>query len=127
MTPAFLIAALIAMQAAPAAERTDTLPPETTPVELSLESKAGLRCAAAFALVSYGQSTGDPFTANWPNLGDRGREFFVRELARIMDETGLDRAGIDRLASREAQELIDKGEVDAVMPSCLVLLEQSVR
>ncbi|MFL0357618.1 hypothetical protein ACI5KX_14230 [Erythrobacter sp. GH1-10] len=92
---------------------------------LSQESKALLRCSAAFAIVSHGQSVGNEAALKWPRLDTRGREFFVRSLAQLMDETGLDRDGISALVSTEAQGLWDRQEVDKVMPSCLVMLEAS--
>lgn len=107
-----LLAALLAAQPAPA------------PV-LSQESRALLRCSAAFALVSRRQANGDATARRWPALDVRGREFFVRSLAQLMDQTGLDRDGIALLAGVEAKALQDSGEADAIMPSCLVMLESS--
>ena len=92
---------------------------------LSQESKALLRCSAAFALVSHGQSIGNEDALKWPSLETRGREFFVRSLAQLMDETGLGREGISQLVSSEAQRLWDEGEVDKVMPACLIMLDAS--
>ncbi|MBD2842865.1 hypothetical protein [Erythrobacter rubeus] len=92
---------------------------------LSQESKALLRCSAAFAVVSHGQSISNEAALKWPPLDTRGREFFVRALAQLMDETGLDRAGISQLVSAEAQRLWDDGEIEAVMPACLVMLDAS--
>jgi len=101
-----------------------TAQPSDTPA-LSAESEALLRCSAAFAMVSHGQQAGNEDALEWPRLEKRGREFFVRSLARLMDETDLDRAGISRLASAEAQRLRDDGEVEKVMPACLLMLEGS--
>lgn len=98
---------------------------QAAPAELSQESRALLRCSAAFAMVSHGQSVGNEAALQWPRLDTRGREFFVRSLARLMDETGLDRDGISALVSAEAQRLWDNGEVDQVMPACLLMLEGS--
>jgi hypothetical protein len=118
LTP--LIAALLAAQSAQApAQPPAELPP------LSQESRALLRCSAAFALVSQRQSIGEEAARKWPPLETRGREFFVRSLAQLMDETGLDREGIAWLAGFEAKALRDSGETDKVMPSCLVMLEAS--
>ena len=83
----------------------------------------GLRCAAAFALVAQGQATGDAAAKAWPDLSMRGREFFVRAMARLMDETGRDRTGIAALVNAEAQALTTSGELQKVMPSCLLMLE----
>lgn len=84
-----------------------------------------LRCSAAFALVSYGQSNGNEAALAWPQLDPRGQEFFVRSMAKLMDDTGLDRDQVSALASAEAQRLLDEDQVDAVMPSCLAMLEGS--
>lgn len=92
---------------------------------LSQENRALVRCAAAFALVAEGQAKGNAAAKNWPPIEARGREFFVRALAQLMDATGLDRGGISQLVGAEAQALWDRGEVDKVMPSCLVMLEAS--
>lgn len=112
------IAALLAAQPAPAS-------PPPPAAALSQGSRALLRCSAAFALVSRRQANGDPVALRWPALEVRGREFFVRSLAQLMDETGLDRDGIAWLAGAEAKALQDSGEADKVMPSCLVMLESS--
>ena len=104
----------LALQSAPA-----------EPAPLSQENRALLRCAAAFALVAQGQAAGDAAAKAWPDLSVRGREFFVRAMARLMDETGRDRAGIAALANTEAQALSASGDVAKIMPSCLLMLESS--
>lgn len=112
-------AALLALQSA-------TPPsPQTAPdrVALSAQNSAALRCSAAFALVSYGQDNGNEAAMKWPALDARGREFFVRTLARIMDDTGIDRDGAAKLIEREAQGLLDNGQIDSIMPPCLALLD----
>lgn len=119
----FLAAALLAsMQAAPQSQ-APSFDPDS--VQLSLENRAMLRCSAAFALVSYGQSNGNEAALAWPQLDPRGQEFFVRSMAKLMDDTGLDRDQVSALASAEAQRLLDEDQVDAVMPSCLAMLEGS--
>ncbi len=95
------------------------------PVKLSMEAQAALRCSAAFALVSYGQAHGEESAAKWPDLDTRGREYFVRVMAQLIDETGRDRDQVAALAQAEAQRLLDAGEVDRVMPACLTMLENS--
>jgi hypothetical protein len=112
LTP--LLAAALALQAAPAA-----------PPNLSQEDRALLRCSAAFALVAEGQAKGNAAAKKWPPVEVRGREFFVRALARLMDATGLDRDGISQLVGAEAQAIWDNGEVEKVMPACLVMLDAS--
>lgn len=114
MTANLIGAALLALSAQTAAQ-----------AELSSEGKAMLRCSAAFAMISHGQALGNEEALQWPRLDERGREFFVRSLAKLMDETGLDREGISRLVTSEAQRLWDEGEVQEVMPACLLMLETS--
>lgn len=92
---------------------------------VSLDQKTALRCAAAFAIVADGQSRGNAEAIKWPALGERGREFFVRVSAQLMDEAGFQRGQVAGLIQREAQDLRDKGETQQVMPSCLLLLETS--
>ncbi len=92
---------------------------------LNSQQAASLRCAAAFALVSHGQSIGNADALKWPAMDAQGREFFVRTAARLIDETGASRSQIEQLLSREAQSLIDTNEVEAVMPACLLMLEAS--
>lgn len=121
----FTAALLLAMQG-PA--ETTPPQPQVAPAELAKltpASQIALRCSAAFALVSYGQEHGNDAALNWPNIDPRGREYFVRVMAQIMDQTGLDRDSVSRLASYEAQQLLDQGQIDAIMPQCLALLEQS--
>lgn len=107
--------ALVFLQAAPPAE----LP------RLTAEQSASIRCAAAFSLIAHGQSNGNEAALEWPAMNPRGREFFVRTAARLIDETGGSREQISQLIGREAQALVDKDEVQAVMPACLLMLEAS--
>nr|WP_298931230.1 hypothetical protein [uncultured Erythrobacter sp.] len=103
-----------------------TAPDNAAPsAKLSQESKAVLRCSAAFALISYGQANGNEEALQWPDISTRGREFFVRSMAQMMDETGLDRAGIADLVGKEAQRLAENDDVQKVMPACLVMLDSS--
>jgi hypothetical protein len=119
MIALILIAAGIATAPVPG----DAAGNEATPI--SLESRALLRCAAAFALIANDQEGGIENARNWPELGDRGREFFVRALAQVMDQTGFDREGIARAAGAEAEEIRRSGNLDKIMPACLVMLEES--
>lgn len=89
---------------------------------ISEENRAALRCSAAFALVGARQAQGEG-TKQWPEIQERGREFFVVALAGIMDEHKLDRAAIEREVRAEAQRLNQTGEVDKIMPACLLMLQ----
>ena len=85
-----------------------------------------MRCAAAFALVAQAQAAGDAEALAYPALGERGREFFVRTAARLIDETGLDRNGVAQLLSAEAGRLTqEEGALERTMPACLMLLTAS--
>ncbi|HSM53516.1 MAG TPA: hypothetical protein VK839_04990 [Erythrobacter sp.] len=117
-----LIAAAIGL----AAQATAPVAPATRPAApLSQENKALVRCSAAFALVSFGQENGNADAQKWPAIDPRGREFFVRALAQVMDETGLQRDALAGMVQAEAQRLLDEAQVDAVMPACLTMLEAS--
>ena len=93
--------------------------------DLSLQGQTLLRCSAAIAMVSYRQSVGNTEAMKWPAMGDRGKEFFVRAMANLMDETGKSREEISQLVSAEAQRLLDADSVNDVMPGCLLMLETS--
>lgn len=93
------------------------------PPALSLEQRMLLRCSAAFALVAHGQAVGDPAALAWPAMGERGREFFVRASARLIDEAGLDRAALTAVMVQEAQGLGDGDALTTAMPPCLSALE----
>lgn len=96
---------------------------ERAPLDVS--QRTALRCSVAFALVAEGQAQGDPAMAAYPELGTRGREFFVRNAAQIMDEAGLDRDAVAGLFAGELNELRADGALEAVMPPCLLLLDAS--
>lgn len=90
--------------------------------QLTLDQRMLVRCSAAFSLVAQGQENGNADALRYPDLSQRGREFFVRASAQVMDEAGLDRDQISAALSAEAQDLWDNGTLDAVMPACLALL-----
>lgn len=93
--------------------------------QLSLEQTTAIRCSAAFAIVTMRQAQGDANALAYPPLTDRGREFFVRSSARIMDENKISREAVAALLQAEAQKLSEGDAVDQIMPSCLLLLEAS--
>ena len=70
---------------------------------LTAEHHLALRCGAVFAITASEQARGLPQANKWPALATRGREFFVRSAARIMDETGLAREDVRAAAMQEAQ------------------------
>ncbi len=81
-----------------------------------------LRCSAAFALVAHGQETGDAAALRYPDMSQRGREFFVRGSAQVMEEAGLDRTQIEAALSAEARDISENGTIEEIMPVCLNLL-----
>lgn len=119
-------AALIASQAAPNAGPNAgdvAVDPNAQAVPLSLEQATSLRCSAAFALVSYGQSQGNADALKWPVKEAPAREFFVRTTANLMEETGLSREAVTALMAQEAQKLISGNALEEVMPACMLMLE----
>lgn len=118
-----LLAATLASQNAPAIIAPDQ--PAETPVSLDalpIEQAASARCAIAFATVSRWQKAGDERGKAYPDMeAGGGREFFVRVMARLMDEAGLTRENIAALSVNEAQRN-DSPEGAArlaqMMPAC---------
>lgn len=120
--------ALSAGQAAPNAGPNAGGAPENRSVQatpLTLEQTTSLRCSAAFALVSYGQSQGNADALKWPVKEAPAREFFVRTTANLMEETGLSREAVTTLMADEAQGLVEGEALEKVMPACLLMLEAS--
>jgi len=97
------------------------------PRELSLEHRMLLRCSAAFALVAERQERREPRALAFPPLRERGREFFVRAMAKLMDEARLDRARVTEALTREAVAMRVGSAADDVMPACLAALDASER
>ena len=98
---------------------------QAAPATLSLEQQTALKCSSAFAILADGQSRGDARMAPYPQLGTRGREFFVVSSARIMDEAGIGRDAVARLLEAEARKLRADGALEAALPGCLLLLDAS--
>jgi hypothetical protein len=115
MKPAFALAA--ALVAVPLAAQT--------PPPLTIEQRTGLRCSAAFAIAAQAQARGDAEALSLPPLAQRGREFFVRFSAQLMDDTGMTRDAVAALLTAEAQALGSREELRQVMPACLLLLDTS--
>lgn len=113
-----LALAALALAAPAAAQDTPAVPRP-----LSLEQRTALRCSAAFAIGAVLQQRGEH--ADWPPLAERGREFFVRASAQVMDETGRSREQIADELGAQARELADPQALAAAMPPCLMLLDAS--
>jgi hypothetical protein len=92
-----------------------------------------LRCSAAFAIVAGGQARGAPEAAAYPPLKDRGKEYFVRASARLMDElqatreqiTARIKAEVDAQQRAAAAAPNRKAYADNVMQPCLAALDAS--
>jgi hypothetical protein len=119
MHTALLAAAALALQPAP-------VPPETnasaTLDMLPLEHAAAARCAVVFATVSRWQKAGDARGSDYPDIeAAGGREFFVRVMAKVMEDTGLGREDIIALSTSAADENEGEGgaeRIKAMMPAC---------
>ncbi len=93
------------------------------PRPLSLEQQTALKCSAAFAIAATLQQRGEG--RQWPTLGERGREFFVRTAAKIMDETGRSREQVAAALTVQARTLTEPAAHGAAMSPCLLLLDAS--
>ncbi|MBS0481786.1 MAG: hypothetical protein JSR96_06450 [Proteobacteria bacterium] len=123
LAPLVLVAACAAT--ALAAQPAPDLP------KLDLEQETAVRCGAAFAIVSSEQARATPLGARWPALGTRGREFFVRTGARLMDETGATRPQVQALFASAAGDLRADpaalpARLDSLRDPCMALLDLSI-
>jgi hypothetical protein len=99
-----------------------------------LDSATALRCSAAFAIVANEQARGIASARAWPELGPRGREFFVQAGGRLMDEEKLSRAQMQARFKAEVERLQAEAiaapdpaaAMRAVMVPCLALLDAAV-
>lgn len=99
--------------------------------KLTLDQETAVRCSAALAIVASEQARSAPLVAGWPILGARGREYFVRTGARLMDETGATRPQVQALFARSATELRGDGSglaqrLESLRRPCLSLLDLAV-
>lgn len=120
--------AVLALVAAPFPAQAQSAAP--LPM-LNLQQETAVRCGAAFAIVASEQARGTALAAKWPALGTRGREFFVRTGARLMDETAATRPQVQTLFARAAKDLrTDPATLPAKLESlrapCLALLDLAI-
>ena len=99
-------------------------PPQAEPI-LTPPQAAALRCGVVFALGAKLQEEKSLFAAEWPPLGTRGKEYFVRVIARLMDDTKASRETLSAMAMRQVPALGDPKATAAAMPGCLPLLDAS--
>lgn len=115
---------MLAAQAAPESP-APTAPAANAVVTLDalpIEHAAAARCAVAYATVSRWQKEGDARGEGYPDIeASGGREFFVRVMANLMEETGMGREDIMALSTHAADENESEGgaeRVKAMMPAC---------
>jgi hypothetical protein len=96
---------------------------QATPKPLSLQQASALKCSAAFAVGATMQAQGQG--GEWPALAQRGREFFVRASAQIMDETGRTREQVAAELYGQAKQMAEPGALASAMGPCLLLLDAS--
>lgn len=97
--------------------------PAPEPAPLSLQQATALKCSAAFAVGAAVQARGEG--SEWPVLATRGREFFVRASAQIMDQTGWSRDLVALELAKHAKAFAEPGALGATMPPCVLLLDAS--
>ncbi|WP_086738643.1 hypothetical protein [Erythrobacter colymbi] len=122
LTP--LLAVALAAQAAP--ESPAPAVPATNEIVtidlLPIEQAAGARCAIAFATISRWQKTGDARGNDYSDIeASGGREFFVRVMAKLMEDTGLGREDIVTLSTRALADYETPegaARIKAMMPAC---------
>lgn len=91
---------------------------------LSLEHRMLLRCAATAAMVAHGQETGNAAMASYPDMRERGREFFIRASVQVMDEAGVSRELVEQELRSEARNIVREDTVHQMVPICLPLIPQ---
>lgn len=84
-----------------------------------------LRCGVVFALGARLQAEKLPLALGWPALDTRGKEYFVRVTAKLMDDTKASRETLSAMAMRQVPELQTPSAIAAAMPACLPLLDAS--
>lgn len=121
-------APLLMAQSAPAPAPDQ---PVTQPFgPLTMAQRTALDCGVAFGLAVVarrdGVTTYEAATSSYPHLETRGREFFVRSVAQVMDDAGLDREAVKVLVLDTTDRLgADPARVNAMLPGCLLLLDAS--
>ena len=84
-----------------------------------------LRCAVAFAIGARLQEQKSPVASGWPDLTARGKEYFVRATAKLMDDTKASRETLTGMVMRQMRTLSVPEEAAKAIPGCLPLLDAS--
>lgn len=135
-TFAFVAAASLCLSPVAAAQPASGPAPAPAPdlSHLTLAHRAALKCAAAFAIVASEQQRGLDSALAFPPLAWRGKEYFVRTSAKVIDEAGLTRdqvrdllvADVAAFQKQAAGSKDPDGTVTAAMKPCLPLLDAEV-
>ena len=97
----------------------------SAPVTLTLPQQTSVRCSAAFAVVVRERNRDGASYPEYPELHERGQEFFIQALAQVMDETGMGREAVTSLVMAEVDTLSEPQALKDIMPGCLLLLDAS--
>lgn len=74
--------------------------------QIPVEEAAAPRCGIVFAFVDGAQKVGDPRAKDWPKIEKtNGKEFFVRAMAKLMEDRNLTRDQISVIVSNEINRL----------------------
>ena len=122
MFRSFLASVLLLSPAALAAQEAPVGLAQLEPAE-----RLALRCGVAFGMIAEGQARGDPRASEYPAMQTRGREFFVRNTAALMEKRSLTQEQARRLSFDTLIEITSEGieAREAMMPTCLRLLDES--
>jgi hypothetical protein len=93
--------------------------------KLSRDQGVLVRCSAAFALHARLAAEGKADPALPASLAGRGKEYFVRAGAQLIDEAGLSREEVTLLMEDEISHLADPVVLAATLPGCIRSLEAS--
>lgn len=101
-------------------------PAITSLEQLPIEQATAPRCGVAFAVVSRWQKSDDPRGNDYFDIeAAGGQEFFVRAMARLMEQRELSREAVMTLVGNEVESL-DQADGDdriaAMMPACLMMM-----
>ncbi len=104
-------------------------PSDETP-GLTLQQQTNLRCGVAFGMVAGYQEREEAPGAAYPAMEQRGMEFFVQTMAKIMEDERFTREVVTSLIGTE-MKYFDYGSeegydsIQSVMPACLAILDAS--
>jgi hypothetical protein len=99
-----------------------------------VDSATAMRCSAAFGIIANEQARGIDSAKAYPELGQRGREFFVQAAARLMDEEKLTREQLRARFKTEVEKLQNESIASSdpaatlrgIITPCLALLDAAV-